>query len=449
MARRQRTPQPGAIYLVSTHGFYDVDRETASVSTAGRPDTGGQTVYVVELAKALGRAGYPTFLVVRWFNPTLPELQQIGPNCWILRLRAGDWEFVPKERIYSKLPSVVDNLAGFVQEEWREMFAEAGLVLPASVQPWLLHGHYVDAGVVAEQCARHFKVQFFWTSHSLGALKRERMGGDLDKADAKFNFPLRIEHETGLIRRTQEAGGLTVTAKTEVADIARLYGLTVEAQFIPPGVDVAKFRPLLPGEEETPFYGLPAHGPIVLMGGRVAKTKGYTLAMAAFRQVLVSCPDANLVIFGGSDNPSEEERDVLRELDDFREAHRIARKVFFLGAQPQDRLPALYRRAQVFLLPSRHEPFGMVVLEAAACGVPVVVSTHAGIASELQDGVDGLLVDPLDTLAFSEAISGLLQDPERARRIAEAGRVTVNGRYSWDGLAQTHLEFWRSRGVRI
>lgn len=430
------------MYLCSTHGYYDIDPETGSVSTAGRPDTGGQTVYVVELAKALGRAGIPTFLVVRWFDVVKPELRQLGPNAWILRVRAGDWGWVAKEQIYGLLPELTENLIEFIQGDWRQMFLDSGLTPPESVLPALFHGHYVDGGIVAEQAARHFNVPFYWTSHSLGPLKQERLKESAEEGERKFNFGHRIAQEGRLIEAALARGGLTVTAKTEVMDIKRFWGIDASAaEFIPPGVDVAKFHPDRGGRRKVPD-GWPGTEPVVLVGGRIAATKGYLLALRAFRRVLNEFPTANFVIFGGSENPNEEERVVMEELDVYRQKHGIARRVYFLGGQKQDVLPGIYRQADVFVMPSVHEPFGMVALEAAACGVPVVLSSHAGISKELLNGRDCLTVVPEDTHGMAQAMLRVLNDPALGRRLAAQAVETINGHFSWDGIALRHVEFW-------
>jgi mannosylfructose-phosphate synthase len=282
-------------------------------------------------------------------------------------------------------------------------------------------------------------------------LKRERMGGDPEKMETEFNFRHRIEQEVAVMKKVAKHGGQTVTAKTEPGDIERLYGLELpDLQFIPPGVDTKKFHPLPCGKEIDPIPGWPAvGGPVVLMGGRIAKTKGYELALYAFHRVLREFPDASLVIFGGSDNPSGEEQAVLQVMDDYREKKGIARRVFFLGGLTHDQLPKVYRRADLFLLPSKHEPFGMVPLEAAACGTPVVVSCHAGIASELKDGENCLIVDPEDTHELAEAMATLLRSCECAKKVAKNGHLTVTRDYSWEGIARRHLIFWRANGAVI
>ncbi len=444
-----------AIYLVSTHGYFDVDPQTLTVACAGRLDTGGQTVYTVELAKALGRAGYPTFLVTRWFHMENPELQKIGPNVWILRLKSFGFRFLPKEQIYPVLPALVDNLVSFIRVEWKQMFQEAHLKSPESVEPALFHGHYVDGGIVAQAASRTFRVPFFWTSHSLGALKRERSRQLPPEEFAALNFEVRIPEEARLIRKAMKHGGLTVTAKTEAEDIRRLYDLELDEadfEFIPPRVDTLKFRSLIPGEVDPPVDRAPPAGlPVVLMGGRWAHTKGFNLGMMAFHQALTGCPNAQLAIFGGSkpEGVKEEEGRIQDELETYREEKRIARQVHLLGPQEQDDMPRIYRLASVFIQPSRHEPFGMVTLEAIACGIPVVVSSHAGVSKELEHGVHAMIADPNEPVEFADCIRKLLGNPELAARIGRQGQEHVNGRFTWEGSASLHLEFWARKGAKF
>lgn len=444
-----------AIYLCSTHGYFDVDPVTLNVATAGRLDTGGQTVYTVELAKALGRAGHTTFLVTRWFHQGDPELQQIGPNAWILRLPAFGFRFLPKEKIYPVLPALADNLVSFIRSEWKKMFQEAGLTPPNTVEPALFHGHYVDGGMVAQAASRTFRVPFFWTSHSLGALKRERSSKLPPEEFVALNFERRIPEEIRLIRKAMKHGGMTVTARTEVADIQRLYGLELssdEAEFVPPGVDTGKFRALNTGETDPIVEKAPPTGhPVVLMGGRWAATKGFDLGLTAFHQALIGCPAAHLAIFGGSksEGVKEEEARIQEEVETYRTAKGIARQVHLLGPKAQDQMPAVYRMASVFIQPSRHEPFGMVTLEAIACGIPVVVSSHAGVSKELEHGVHALIADPEDTGDFADAIRKLLRDPALAARIGKQGQEHINGKFSWEVIASQHLRFWMKRGALL
>lgn len=428
------------VYLCSPHGYFDIDPATGSVSSAGHPDTGGQTVYVVELAKALGRAGTPTFLVVRWFDVVKPELRKLGPNAWIVRIRAGDLVWVAKEQIYGLLPELTDNLVEFIEGRWAQMFADAGITPPKSVQPALFHGHYVDGGIVAEQAARHFNVPFYWTSHSLGPLKRERMKLPV-VGQVQFNFPHRIVQEARLIKAALATGGLTVTARTEVADIKRFWGVDASAaEFIPPGVDVVKFHRHQGFRKKT--EGWPTTEPVILVGGRIAATKGYILALMAFRKVLKEFPTANFVHFGGSKIPSKEEAEVMGELEQYRNEHGITRRVHFLGGQEHDDLPGIYRQADVFVMPSVHEPFGMVALEAAASGTPVVISSHAGISKELLNGRDCLTAVPEDTDGLANAMLSLLKDRGLARRLGDQALETINGNFRWEVIATRHVEFW-------
>lgn len=441
----------GAIYLVSTHGYFDLDHATGSVRSSGLPDTGGQTVYCVELARALGKLGHPTFLVTRWFDIKVPELEKVGPNAWILRVQGGPFNFVPKEEIYPYLPHIQDNLASIIRDELPRMFKEANLEPPPSFAPVLFHGHYVDGGIVAQADSRAFHVPFFWTSHSLGALKQERMikGGALAADVVKCNFGVRTSEELRIMQKAARHGGMTVTANTELADIKRLYDLEVTAAFIPPGVDARKFRLLGEGEEDPEHTGVSGTGPIILMGGRFARTKGFEQGLMAFNEVLQEFPSATMLIFGGSSSPTPEEAEVQGQIQAYREkkGNTFARKVFLRGAQPQDALPALYRAADVFIMPSTHEPFGMVSLEAAACGIPVVASSHSGFVTEFQHLEHCRVADPNLTQEFAGAIKGLLRDKQAAQAMAARALAHVNDHYTWGGIARKHLKLWREKGA--
>lgn len=436
-----------AIYLISPHGHFDIDEKTGVVMTAGQEDTGGQTVYVTELAKALGKKGHPTFLVTRWFNPVKPELQKIGSNAWLLRVRGGDWGFIRKEEIYSVLSEMNVHLNRFIKREWREMFDEANISSPDIVLPGLFHGHYVDGGIVALEEARHWKVPFFWTSHSLGAVKQQRLNAGRVE-EKQFQFKKRISEEKRLLHALAQSGGQVVVSKIEKQYLKNLYQYEPQDEvYIPPGVNTRLFHPLRTHKQRNKIDGLPKKGPIIMMGGRIAKSKGYELAVKAFYEVLQKEPDANLVLFGGSENPTLEESEILTALDDYREKKKIARKIYFLGIKKQEELPQLFQYADVFILPSIYEPFGQIALEAAACGVPLILSKHAGIAVELENESECIVVDPKIKKEFARAIITVLQDKKKAHEMVEQCLKKIASHFSWESIADRHIEYWQKRGV--
>ena len=217
-----------SIAMLSTHGYVD------PVPQLGSTDTGGQVVYVLELAKALSTLGISVDIYTRWFDEGRQQVDPLAgyPDVRVVRIAAGAWEFIPKEEIYDILPELADNMVSFIRDK--------GLDYD------LYHGHYVDAGDVTLDVAARMERPAFFTAHSIGAWKKEQMGGDPAEMEEKFNFERRIADELHIFERVKAQ---TVTTDLQREKIEDLYGFVAEnIVTIPPGVDVHTFRPLDPGE---------------------------------------------------------------------------------------------------------------------------------------------------------------------------------------------------------
>lgn len=409
------------IAMFSTHGYFD------PVPELGKTDTGGQVLYLLRLARALVGLGVPVDIYTRWFDRDRRRIDPLPgcPEARVVRIRSGPWEFIPKEFIYDTLDELVENAVGFIRDEGLEYD--------------VVHGHYVDGGIVALDVARALGKPVFFTAHSLGAWKRQRLGGDPEEMDRIFNFAHRVSEE---LRIFEAVNAQTLTSREEGEKIEELYGYRHErTQFIPPGVDVAKFRPLASGETEAET-GHELEPGYVFVVGRLAKAKGHALLLDAFRRVLERVPDARLVIGGGSSSPDEEEQAVLEIIRRFRQEEGLGERVIATGGIDHDALPPYFRKAALFVLPASYEPFGMTVLEAMACGTPAVVSSFAGIHEVLEHGRDCLVVDPNDAGELAGAIVSLLEDRALASRLGGAAAATVQQGFSWEAIARSHLEFY-------
>jgi mannosylfructose-phosphate synthase len=405
---------------LSTHGYVD------PVPQLGRTDTGGQVVYVLELAKALSKLGVQVDIYTRWFDRESPQIDPIAdhPGVRVIRIPAGPWEFIPKERIYDVLPELTRNMVQFIRHN--------GLDYD------LFHGHYVDAGDVALEVARQLERPAFFTAHSIGAWKRQQMGGDADEMEKKFNFERRIADELEIFKSVTAQ---TVTTQVQEEKIAELYGWTADnIVVISPGVDVHTFLPLEPGEAKAET-ATPAR--YIFSLSRIDTNKGHDFLLHAFNKVRKAFPDVQLVIAGGSPKPEARELGVLeamREIVDEKEMHA---RVRIIGYVPDQLLVPYYRQAQMFALPSLFEPFGMTALEAMACATPVVASRLGGIRTVITSEENGLLVDPSEPEEFAGAITRLLNDPDLAQRLGRKGRETILEQYSWEAIAERHLAFYR------
>jgi len=406
--------------MLSTHGYFD------PVPQLGRTDTGGQVVYVLQLAKAMTTYGIKVDIYTRWFDRDKPQIDPVPDNAdvRIIRIPAGPWEFIPKEEIYDVLPELTGNMTAFIHKH--------------NLDYDLLHGHYVDAGIVTLDVAKALDRPAFFTAHSLGAWKKEQMGGDPAEMEKKFKFSHRISEELRIFR---SVSAQTATTEVQRDKLGELYGFTSkDIATIPPGVDIHTFRPLESGEARMDI-GLTER--YILCLSRIDSNKGHDLLLNAFSLVCKSVPDIHLVIGGGSTSKAgPTELEVLANMKRIIVEKDMGDRVHITGYIPDEHLVATYRQAEMFVLPSLFEPFGMTALEAMACGRPVVASRLGGIREVVTSEESGLLVDPADPGEFSAAIIRLLNDEQLSRRIGEQGRHIVRERYSWEVIAARHIKFY-------
>lgn len=409
----------GKICMLSTHGYFD------PVPQLGKTDTGGQVVYVLQLAKALNRSNVKVDIYTRWFDPSQKQIDPLPecPDVRVIRVRGGPWEFIRKEEIYAHLPELSANMVKFIKEK--------------NLRYDLFHGHYVDAGIVTLDVARIFEKPAFFTAHSIGAWKRENMGGDPEEMEKKYNFKHRIAEELRIFKTVKAQ---TVTTELQREKIEQLYGYKADnIVVISPGVDVHVFCPLQSGAG-----GMKTDLPdkYIFCLSRIDANKGHDLLLDAFDIVRKEIPDTHLVIGGGSPKPQQIELEVLKTIRRIVDEKNMHGRVQIVGYIPDDKLAACYQQAQLFVLPSIFEPFGMTALEAMACALPVVASKFGGIKTVISSGEDGLLIDPAKRDEFAAAMIKLLKDRDLALELGERGSETIHQHFSWEAIAEKHISFY-------
>ena len=407
------------ICMLSIHGYFD------PVPQLGRTDTGGQVVHVLQLAKALSTRKIKVDIYTRWFDSSKRQIDPVPgyPNVRVIRIRAGPEEFIPKEEIYDILPELSENMMRFIREK--------------NLHYDLFHGHYVDGGIVTLDIAKAFDKPPFFTAHSLGAWKREQMGGEPEELEKKYKFSHRISEELRIFRSVKAQ---TVTTKVQKEKLEQLYGFTSDnISIIPPGVDVHTFRPLKPGGRKVKT-GLPDR--YVFCLSRIDTNKGHDLLLNAFNIVRKAIPDVHLIIGGGSPKPQQRELEVLATMRKIIDKKGIRSRVHIIGYVPDELLVPFYQQAELFVLPSIFEPFGMTALEAMACGKVVVASKFGGIRDVISSGENGLLIDPSHTSEFADAIIMLLKDRRLAKDMGQTGCKTIQRHFSWEDIAERHIAFY-------
>ena len=375
---------------------------TSPLAQPGAGDGGGMNVYVRSLASALARAGLACDVWTRAEHPDQPEVVVVEPSFRVLHVPAGPRAPLPKEA----LPALVDEFTA----------AMLARVQTCGRDYDALHGNYWLSGQVAHRLKHELSLPMLATFHTLA-----RVTGP-DAGDEGAN---RAAGEEETIRC---ADLILASTTTEAAQLQHLYGADPErVEVLPPGVDHRLFSP---GDRAPARARLGHPGDrVMLFVGRVQPLKGLELAVECLAE---AAGDAVLWVVGGpsgADGPAELDRAKARAGD-----LGVAERVLFLPPVPHHRLVDYYRAADVVVVPSRSESFGLVALEAAACGTPVVASAVGGLPAIVEDGVTGFLVEGRDPLDWGTPVSLLLDDPELAQAMGARAAV-ASGRWSWSMTA--------------
>ena len=383
---------------------------TCPLAVLGGKETGGMNVYVRELARELGRMGMRADVFTRSQNPAIPRVVTITEGVRVVHLTAGPEAPMPRERIRDHLDEFVDGV---------EAFRIAG-----GFDYDLIHAHYWLSGAVGLVLRDRWSVPLVQMFHTLGHLKNGVARASADREPA-----VRIEEEARILGAVDRIVAATTVERTHLvkhygADPARI-------AVIPCGVDTNLF---LPGDQAAARAALGLDDQLQLLYvGRLAPIKGLETLLDAMARLRAAGTRVHLSIVGGdADEPLNGHEGELRA--------RLARldlrsAVTFVGAQPQERLRAWYVAADATVLPSHYESFGMVAMEAMACGIPVVASRVGGLQTTVRDGVTGLLVPDHDPVALAGALDRLLGDPDLRFRLGREG-VQWAARHRWPCIAE-------------
>jgi D-inositol-3-phosphate glycosyltransferase len=405
---------------------------TCPLAAPGGKETGGMNVYVRELSRELGRMGVEVDVYTRSQNPAIPRVVALGERAHVIHLTAGPESPMPRERLADHLDEFVEGV-----EEWRIARGDYDLI----------YAHYWLSGEAGLALRARWGVPVLQMFHTLARLKNSvaRSPGEIE--------PLRrIETETRLVRAVDR---IVAANLVERDHLVRHYGAEpARIAAIPCGVDTGLFRP---GDGAAARRGLGLDDrPLVLYVGRIEPIKGLDILFDAVASLRAGELPVELLVIGGDTDESRAGHEAyLRRL--IRE-RALGASVRFLGPQPQDVLREYYVAADVTVLPSYYESFGMVALEAMACGSPVVGSRVGGLTTTVRDGVTGYLVPEGDATALAQRLADLLTDPDARERLGREGaRWAAQHRWpcvaeaicrefaALEPLAETHLAAARCR----
>ena len=387
-----------------------VSEHADPTAALGGADAGGQNVHVGALAAALADRGHSVTVYTRLTELAAPRTVELAPGVTVRRLKAGPITPLAKDELLPHIPELGLRLA----RQWR------------ADPPDVVHAHFWMSGLATLRAVTGLDIPVVQTFHALGAVKARHQGA------ADPSPPGRVGAERRIAAACDQ---VIATCSDEAGELAALGVPSWQISVVPCGVDVEAFSP------EGPV----AHRngrPRLLALGRLVERKGVATVIAA----LAELPDAELVVAGGPD-PAELDFDpgyeALRAAAD---RHGVADRVVFTGGVARADVPALIRSADAVVCVPWYEPFGIVPLEAMACGVPVVASAVGGLTDTVVDRATGWLVPARDPVALTSALRTLLADSARRAAMGAAGRERVEQWYTWPGVAaQTELVYQRLR----
>ena len=404
------------IAMVSEHAS-----PLAASSGLGGVDAGGQNVAVRALALALADAGHDVVVHTRRTDPATPRRVPLtgsrtrAGSVVVDHVDAGPAHELAKDDLVDHMDAFSDELAAC----WRDE------------RPDVVHAHFWMSGMAALPAARALGVPIVQTFHALGSVKRRHQGAE-DTSPARR---VAVESDLGA-----SVDRVLATCREEVEELLALGVAADQATIVPCGVDVEHFLPEGDAAQRSSTH---ADGPAtarserfrVLTVSRLVPRKGVDTVIGALGHLP---DDVELVIAGGPPAAGLDDDPEVARLRDRARAEGVADRVTFLGAVGQDALPALYRSADVVACVPVYEPFGLVPLEAMACGRPVVAAAVGGLADTVVDGVTGHHVPAGDPVAVAAALDALRRDPGRARAQGRAGRRRAVAEYGWDRVAAAH-----------
>jgi len=396
---------------------------TCPLATLGGKDTGGMNVYVRELTRQLGQMGIHVDVFTRSQDDHVPHvLHELGYGNRVVHVPAGPEHPIPdKQELASYIPQFVEGVKAFA--------CDKGITYD------IIHSHYWMSGIAAASLSDIWSgtpiVNMF---HTLGEMKNR-----VARSEAEREGEYRINGEKQVIRR---ANRIVVATLAELTQLRFLYKADPSKMVvIPPGVDVSHFYPIS-SDEAKMYVGLEPEDRMVLFVGRIERLKGVDTLLEAMSclQLNEANRPVHLAIIGGNPGASREDMTVeMARLQKLCEDLGLDKSVVFLGKRDQDKLPYYYSAAEVLVMPSHYESFGMVALEAMACGTPVIASEVGGLAYLVRDGETGFTIPDQEPEALCDKLSWLLNDSQLHAMMSKKA-VAYAQNYAWEKIAKQIVE---------
>jgi D-inositol-3-phosphate glycosyltransferase len=386
-----------------------ISEHASPLATLGGVDSGGQNVYVAELAKHLSTIGYEIDIYTRWDNPKLEKVVCWQAGVRVIHVQAGPVNVIPKEELLQYMPAFTDDMLAFIDEE--------------KITYQLIHANFFMSAMVAMEIKKLLKIPFVVTFHALGHVRQIHQGKD-DKFPAER---MDIEEEIA-----QHADQIIAECPQDRRDLIDYYHAPLERiTIVPCGFSSKEFYPIDRSLARI-LLNLNQDEKILLQLGRMVRRKGVDNVVKALGYLKDSKVAYRLLVVGGeTDSPNPLACPEIARLQKIAEQEGVLDKITFVGRKNRDILKYYYAAADIFISTPWYEPFGITPLEAMACGTPVIGSNVGGIKYSVQDGKTGFLVPPNNARALADKIQLLISDERVMSEMRENSIRRVNTHFTW------------------
>ena len=391
---------------------------TSPLDQPGAGDAGGMNIYVVESAERMAAMGVSVDIFTRRHNPDLPDLVELSPGVRVRHLNIGACN-ATKEDLPALIPNLSEAFSKVLEDEKYDV----------------LHSHYWISGKVAMPVAKKYGIPLAHTMHTMARVK------NMNLAEGERPEPMiRVQGETQVVAA---ADALIANTDAEAASLVSLYEACPDnVSVVSPGVDLYTFTAGNGRKAARDAVGLPQDAHILAFVGRIQPHKGPEVLIRAVAEMLSHSPHLRskliTVIMGGASGSGVGEVERLKDLVSWLNISDVVR---FENPVPRAQLPQWYRAADLVCVPSYSESFGLVALEAQACGTPVVATAVGGLRTAVADGISGVLVDGHDPRAWSSVLARLIQEPQR-RVLLSMGAIEHASHFGWDATARGTLDIY-------
>jgi len=395
---------------------------TSPLDQAGIGDAGGMNVYVVESAKKMAQAGVSVDIFTRANHPDLPESVEIAAGVTVKHLVAGPFEGLSKEELPSQLGALTSAFMNYQKQ------------LPSDYYS-LLHSHYWISGQLGWMVSERTGIPLIHTMHTTAKVKNLNLADD-EKPEPQT----RAIGEEQVVKAST---GLIANTDAEAASLVSLYDACPDNVFVvAPGVDLQKFSPGIGKAAARVKLNIAPDAIMLAFVGRIQPHKGPDVLLRAAAEMVTHSPHLRaklaVVIMGGASGSGLNELEKLKALAKFLKIEDVTH---FVDPVSRELLPDWYRASDLVCVPSYSESFGLVALEAQACGTPVVATAIGGLRTAVSDGISGSLVDGHDPKAWSAVISRLIAEPQR-RLLLSMGAVEHASHFGWENTARKTLDVY-------